>query len=334
MMKLLPLKMTLLSAVIGLSTSHAFAACGSVSIAEMNWATAEFAANLDKIILSEGYGCDVELVPGATNTTFASMESKGQPDIAPEFWGNSVSERLQVAQEKGDLIVGVQLVSDASEGWFISPAIANKYPEIKTVDDVLAHPELFPNKEEPGKAAFMNCPSGWGCEGVNLNLAKETAYNFTKAGFAMVDPGSAAGLDGAISKAAQRDEAWFGYYWQPTVNATKYKLKKLDFGATFDADNWHKCLSMADCETPKRSTWIQSKVNTVVVSKFAQQNPEIMGYLNKRSYSSAQVGPVIVYMDENQANGEDAAYYFLKNNPDLWRAWVSKEAAEKIASAL
>ena len=333
-MKLLPIKMALLSAVVALSSAQAFAACDTVSIAEMNWPTAEFAANLDKIILSEGYGCDVELVPGATNTTFASMEAKGQPDIAPEFWGNSLSDRLKIAVAKGDLIVGVQLVSDASEGWFISPAIAKKYPEIKTVDDVLAHPELFPNKEEPTKAAFMNCPSGWGCEGVNLNLAKATAYNFAKAGFAIVDSGSPAGLDGAIAKAVQRDEAWFGYYWQPTVNATKYNLKKLDFAAPFDADNWHKCLSVADCETPQRSTWIQSKVNTVVSAKFAQQNLEVMSYLNKRSYSSAQVGPVIVYMDENQANGEDAAYYFLKNNPDLWRTWVSKEAADKIAAAL
>lgn len=328
------IKSSLLTTSVLLASSQAYAQCGNVTIAEMNWSTAEFAANLDKIILSEGYGCDVELVPGATNTTFASMESKGQPDIAPEFWSNSVSVRLKAAQEKGDLTVGVQLISDASEGWFVSPMIAEKYPEIKTVDDVLARPELFPNKEEPGKGAFMTCPAGWGCGGVNANLAKASAYNFEKAGFAMVDPGSAAGLDGAIAKAAQRKEAWFGYYWQPTISASKYQLKMLDFAAPFDAKNWHECLSVEGCETPKRTTWIASKVNTVVATKFAEQNPDLMAYFNKRSYSSAQVGPIIVYMDENQANGEDAAYYFLKNNEALWTSWVSKEVAEKVKSAL
>jgi glycine betaine/proline transport system substrate-binding protein len=327
-------KKLIVATAICVSSTQAFASCGSVSIAEMSWATAEFAANLDKIILTEGYGCDVEMVPGATNTTFASMESKGQPDIAPEFWSNSVSIRLKAAQEKGDLTVGVQLISDASEGWFVSPAIAKKYPEINTVAGVLARPELFENKEEPGKGAFMNCPAGWGCEGVNINLAKPTAFNFEKAGFAMVDPGSSAGLDGAIAKAAQRDEAWFGYYWQPTVNASKHKLKLLDFEAPFDDKNWHECISNPECDTPKRTTWIKSKVNTVVISQFAADHPDLMAYLNKRSYNSAQVGPVIVYMDANQATGEDAAYYFLKNNQALWTSWVPADVAEKIKKAL
>ena len=328
------LKSSLLAGLMLLGSAQAYAQCGTVSIAEMNWSTAEFAANLDKIILTEGYGCEVDLIPGATNTTFASMESKGQPDVAPEFWSNSVSVRLKAAQEKGDLTVAVQLISDATEGWFVSPAIAEKYPEIKTVDDVLAHPELFPNKEEPGKGAFMTCPTGWGCTGVNANLAKASAYNFEKAGFAIVDPGSAAGLDGAIAKAAQRQEAWFGYYWQPTISASKYKLKLLDFGAKFDEKNWHECLSVEDCDNPQRTTWIASKVNTVVSTKFAQKNPDLMSYFNKRSYSSAQVGPIIVYMDENQATGEDAAYYFLKNYEPIWTSWVSKEVADKVKEAL
>ncbi|MEM5528967.1 glycine betaine ABC transporter substrate-binding protein [Gammaproteobacteria bacterium AS21] len=333
-MKQRVLNKILVSSCIGLASSTAIASCADVTIAEMNWASAEFAANLDKIILQEGYGCRVELVPGATNTTFASMESKGEPDIAPEFWGNAVSVRLKAAEQKGDLTIGVQLVSDASEGWFISRAIADKYPQIQTVDDVLAHPELFPNKEEPDKAAFMNCPAGWGCEGVNINLAKASAYNFAKAGFAMVDPGSSAGLEGAIAKASERNQAWFGYYWQPTIGAAKYNLKKLDFAADFDEDNWHKCLSVSGCDTPKRSPWIESKMNTVTVTTFAKENPQVMSYLNKRSYTSAQVGEVLVYMDQNQANGEDAAYYFLKNNESLWRSWLPAEIADKVVKAL
>jgi len=327
-------KRTLLTAAIVLSSSQVWAQCGTVTIAEMNWASAEFAANLDKIILTEGYGCNVELVPGATNTTFASMEAKGQPDIAPEFWTNAVSVRMKAAEQKGDLTVGVQLVSDASEGWFISEAIAKAHPELKTVDDVLAHPELFPSKEDASKGAFMNCPSGWGCETVNTNLVKASAFNLAKAGFAVIDPGSSSGLDGAIAKAAQRGEAWFGYYWQPTVNVSKYNLKKLDFATDFDKKHWDECLATADCENPQRSSWTASQVNTVVVTKFAKANPKIMDYLNKRAYSSAQVGPVLVYMDANQANGEDAAYEFLKNNQPLWSSWVPADVAEKVKKAL
>ena len=51
-----------------LSTA-AFAECGDVQMAEMNWASAELMANVDKFILENGYGCNVELVAGATMTT-------------------------------------------------------------------------------------------------------------------------------------------------------------------------------------------------------------------------------------------------------------------------
>ena len=70
------------------------ATCGKVSIAEMNWASAELMANVDKIILEEGYGCEIEMVAGATTTTFASMNEKGQPDVAAELWINAVREPL------------------------------------------------------------------------------------------------------------------------------------------------------------------------------------------------------------------------------------------------
>ena len=42
-------------------STASFASCGSLTMAEMNWASAELMAHVDKIILEEGYGCDVEL---------------------------------------------------------------------------------------------------------------------------------------------------------------------------------------------------------------------------------------------------------------------------------
>ena len=85
------LKRILLSALFVLGvTSYgnvAYAKCGDITIANMNWASANFMAEVDKVILEEGYGCNVELVPGSTMPTFTSMQEKGEPDIAPEFLG-------------------------------------------------------------------------------------------------------------------------------------------------------------------------------------------------------------------------------------------------------
>ena len=56
--------------------SSAFADCGDITMADMNWPSATLMANVDKIILEAGYGCSVEMVVGATTTTFASMNEK------------------------------------------------------------------------------------------------------------------------------------------------------------------------------------------------------------------------------------------------------------------
>ena len=60
-------------------------------------------ANVDAKILESGFGCEVELIPGATVTTFASMDEKGEPDVAPELWVNAVREPLKIAIEEGRL---------------------------------------------------------------------------------------------------------------------------------------------------------------------------------------------------------------------------------------
>ena len=55
------------------------ASCGKLVIAEQNWASAELMANVDKIILEKGYGCEVELIPGATMPTFCLLYTSPSP---------------------------------------------------------------------------------------------------------------------------------------------------------------------------------------------------------------------------------------------------------------
>lgn len=85
------------------ATQAAAAECGRVSIANMNWQSAEVLAEVDKIILEKGYGCEVELVPGDTMPTMSSMTEKGQPDVAPELWPLAVYVPLTAAINEGKL---------------------------------------------------------------------------------------------------------------------------------------------------------------------------------------------------------------------------------------
>lgn len=309
--------------------------CGDVTISEMNWPSAEFIANLDKIILQQAFGCHVQLLPGATVTTFASMESRGVPDIAPELWTNGVVERLNIALENGSIVVASHLLEGASEGWFISDNMHRKYPQLKTVDDVLDHPELFPDKENPSLGAFHGCPSGWGCQISNSNLMKKGAYDAEAHGFRIIDPGSGAALAASIAKSYQRNEPWFGYYWQPTAVLYKYPMYKLDWGVPHDKKNWDECISKSpDCTNSKKNGWAVSQVYTLVASSFASQYPELMEYLKKRSYGMETIGGILAFMSDNQADGEEAAYYFIQNYEHIWSQWLTVDKIEKVKQAL
>ncbi len=314
----------------------AYAECGSFKMAEFDWASGELMANIDKFILEEGYGCEIELVQGGTTQIFASMSEKGSPEIAGELWVNAVRETLDKAVAEGTMKVAVEgPITDLGEGWWVTQEFAEKHPELNTVEKVLERPDLFPDSEDPSKGSFMGCPAGWGCQLINANLYR--AYGMEEKGWRLVDPGSAAGLDGSIAKASERSEPWFGYYWSPTAIVGKYGLVKLPFEAEYAGkDNWDGCIALPeqDCENPQKTSWVKSEVFTVVTDDFMEKGGVALDFLSKRIVPGPVMGEMLVYMGEEQATGEDAAIEFLSTKGDVWTKWVSPEVAAKVKAAL
>jgi len=336
-------KKIILSAVIALGFTLfggiANAACGKVVVASQNWASAELMAEVDKFILEKGYGCEVELIPGATMPPFASMDEKGAPDMNPEQWANAVFIPLTKAVEEGRLVIANKApITGLGEGWWLTPGSIEKHPELKgmTAVEILEHPEWFPYKEDPSKGAFVGCPAGWGCQLANAQLFR--AFEMEKKGWVLVDPGSAAGLDGSIAKAAESDKNWFGYYWSPTSIIGKYNMVAVDFGVPFaGSENWDGCIVKPEqeCDNPKPSAWTHSEVNTVVTDNFKKTaGKKAMKYLKKRTYPGEVMNAMLVYMADNQADGADTAIEFLKTQESVWTKWVPSSVAKKVKAGL
>ena len=319
-----------------LAAPAAFAAdgeCGNITEAEMNWASAGVAAWVDKIILENGYGCNVTLVSGDTMPTFTSMNEKGEPDIAPELWVNAVKVALDKAVSEDRLVVAAEILKDGGvEGWWIPKYIQEEHPDIKTVEDALKHPELFPDPEDPSEGGIYNCPAGWNCQISTDNLYR--AYGAKDKGFKLVDTGSAAGLDGSIANAYERKQGWLGYYWAPTAILGKYPMVKLDAGVPNDKENWDACTALPDCANPVPNAYPVSDVYTVVTKDFSEKNAIAMGYLSKRSWSNDTVGKFLAWQTDNQGTNEDTAYHFLETYPDVWKAWLPADVAKKVEDAL
>jgi len=318
----------LVSALMLSFSNLVYADCGKLMIASQNWASAELMAELDKAILEKGFGCKVKLIPGSTMSSFTEMDKNKKPLMNPEQWSNAVYTQLKKAVAKGRMHVANEgPISDLGEGWWITPATAKKYPNLKTVLDVIDNPDLFGGK-------FIGCPAGWGCNIANNNLFK--AFNMKKKGWTIVDPGSAAGLDRSMAKAANNNKNWFGYYWNPTSMVGKYNMVKLDWGVSWAGrENWDNCIMRENCSNPKKTSWTQSAVYSVVTDRFKNNaGSKVMNYLNNRTIPGDVMNNMLVYMAENQTSGASAAKEFLKRNQEIWTSWVSYRVAKNIGNSV
>ncbi len=333
------MKKQILAASLLAASSTAFAgshaSCGDVVIGEMNWASGEFLARLDGFIMDEGYKCNVEYLTAGTMPQITSMNEKGTPDIASELWANAAANAIDAAVAEKRLVkLNPAPITGAGEGWMVSAAAAKAHPELKTIDDIIARPDLFPHPEDPSKGGFHNCPSGWGCQLVSANLFR--AFDMEAKGWKLIDTGSGAGLDGSIAKASERGENWLGYYWAPTTLAGKYNLKLIDFNSGFDQEHWDNCIvkPVEECDNPQRSSWTKSEVVSLAQVDFAERAPAVAEYVKARTFDAELLNKYLTYMADNQASGEEAAEEFMLNEEATWSKWVSEEAAANIRKAL
>ncbi|MDB4139497.1 ABC transporter substrate-binding protein [Candidatus Thioglobus sp.] len=318
-----------------LSTS-ANAACGKITIADMNWSSASLMANVDKAML-EAMGCEVELVAGSTMPTFTSMNETGSPDVAPEIWANAFKDLVASATGAGRLhVANPEPMSGLGEGWWVLPSTLDANPELTSVEAILARPDLFPDKEDPSKGAFHGCPSGWSCQLINQSLFK--AWDMEAKGWKLVDPGSNAGLDGSIAKAAESGGNWFGYYWNPTAIIGKYDMQQVEWGVPYAGDdNWHNCIALGadNCSDPEPSAWVNSVVIALVSDNMFYNGPkEAMGYFKARTWPGTVMNEMLVWMQDTGGTGADATVEFLTNHGDLWKTWVSADVAASVEASL
>ena len=312
--------------------SAAEAACGDVTLAEFSWQSAEAMTNVDQFILANGYGCNVTIVAGDTVPTITAMIEKGQPDISPESTPSLLGDVYTKGAAEGRISQIGTAISDGEEsGWFIPQYVADAHPEIKTVADAMKHPDLFPSPEDPSKGAVIQGPQGWGDTVVTAQLYK--ALDGDKLGFVMIPTGSAAALDGVITKAYEQKKGFIAQYWSPTSLLAKYQMVRLQMA--HDDAEWARCTSKQDCPDPKPNYWGKAEMITLASRDFAKRDdiPDVKDYLSKRSWTQAEVGKVMLWMTENQANGADGAKWFVKNMPEVWSKWVPADVAEKVKSA-
>ena len=299
-----------------------------IKFGALTWESGQFSTGILKYIAEGGYGCTTEEVPGA-DPALNSALAQNDIQVVSERWdGRSPAMEKDIADGKID-IIGDTLKGGATQGWYVPQYVIDDNPGLRSYQDLPKYAELFKDPEDPDRSRFINCPTGWSCEVFNTRLLKNTGLDST---FNNVQPGTGAALNAEIASAFEQRKPLLFYYWQPTGLIAKYDFAELDFPAYDDAC-WQDLLvanGTSDCV----SDFAVSPLAIAVSRQFATDNPELSDAFAKVQFTPDQLNGAILEMDENKRSGDEQAVEFLRNNPDVWQAWLSDEAATNLAAKL
>ncbi|KAA8700875.1 ABC transporter substrate-binding protein [Pseudomonas proteolytica] len=323
---------------LGLSMAAApvTAAQAPIHFADLNWESGSLITEVLRFIVEKGYDLPTDTLPGTTITLETALAKNDIQVIGEEWAGRSP---VWVKAESEGKVVGLgDIVKGATEGWWVpeyvvkgDPAkgIAASAPELRSVTDLVRYKDVFKDPEAPGKGRFLNSPIGWTSEVVNKQKLK--AYGLDES-YVNFRSGSGAALDAEIASSIRRGKPILFYYWSPTPLMGRYKLIQLE-EPPFDAEAW-KTLTDADNPNPKPTRSLASKLSIGVSTPFQQQYPQIAQFFEKVDFPIEPLNQALAKMSEKHTPPREVAQAFLKEHPQVWKAWLTEHVAAKVEASL
>ncbi|WP_053151059.1 ABC transporter substrate-binding protein [Pseudomonas protegens] len=326
-----------LLSLAALSTAQpVVAAPQPIHFADLNWESGSLITEILRIMVEQGYGLPTDTLPGTTITLETALANNDIQVIGEEWAGRSPvwvkAEAEGKVQALGDTVKG------ATEGWWVpeyvikgDPAKGIKplAPELRSVTDLARYKDVFKDPESPDKGRFLNSPIGWTSEIVNQQKLK--AYGLQDS-YVNFRSGSGAALDAEISSAIRRGKPILFYYWSPTPLLGRFKLVQLQ-EPPFDAEAW-KTLTDAANPNPRPTRSLASRLSIGVSTPFQKQYPQLAQFFAKVDLPIEPLNRALAQMSENHSAPRDVARAFLKQHPDVWRTWVPRDVADRIAATL
>ena len=307
----------------------ASAACESpIKFGALTWESGQFISGVLKYIAEDGYDCTVEEVPGAGPALETALSQNDIQIIGEQWIGRSPIMEDAIAQNKV-AVIGDTLKGGATQGWYVPKYVLEENPGLRSYQDLPKYADLFIDPEDPNKSRFMNCPSGWTCEIFNTRLLKNTGLD---SAFNNAHPGTGAALDAEIASAFEQHKPLLFYYWQPTGLMAKYDFAALEFPAHKDAC-WQDLL-LANGTSDCVSGFPVSPLGIAVSTPFIKSNPKLAEVFEQVQFTPDELNGAILEMSETKRSGEEQALVFLRENPDVWREWLSEDASTNLATNL
>lgn len=301
-------------------------------LADASWDSIKVHNRIIGFIIEHGYGYPApDYLFGDTLPLLQGL-SKGDVDIYSEIWADNIQEAWEAALADGSVKDLGPNFPDAPQGWYVPTymiegdaerGIDAVAPDLKSVTDLPEYWELFKDPEVPAKGRFHNSPPGWICTAINEVKMKTYGLDST---YNVFSTGSDTALVASMVAAYEKGEPWVGYYWEPTWVMGKMDMTLLEEPA-YDEAKWSN-------EEDRGCAYPAAKVLMGINSELETTAPELVDFLSNYSTTLAQNNDFLAYMNDHDGDVDGAAIYFLKQYPDVWKAWVPSEVTEKVDAAL
>jgi glycine betaine/proline transport system substrate-binding protein len=318
------------------SSANAAEKTAPIHFGDITWESGSLITEILRTIVEKGYGYPTDKLPGSTVSLEAALAKNDIQVIGEEWAGRSPA--WVKAEAEGKVHGLGNIVKGATEGWWVPEFVIKGDPEkgikplapdLKSVADLPKYKDVFKDPESPDKGRFLNSPTGWTSEIVNTQKLKAYKLNDSYVNFRT---GSGAALDAEIASSIRRGKPVLFYYWSPTPLLGRFKLIKLE-EPPFNEAAW-KTLSDASNPNPIGSSSLAAHLAIGVSEPFHKQYPELVSFFEKVDLPIDQLNKTLGVMSEKRQEPDAVAKTFLKDHPEIWKAWVPADVAEKVSAAL
>lgn len=297
--------------------------------ADAGWDSIRVHNAIARYIIEKGYGYETDEITGSSSITLQGL-IQGDIDIYMEAWTDNYKDVYNSGIESGDIVELSVNFDDNAQGLYVPTYIikgdAEKgidpiAPHLKSVKDLPEYWEVFRDPDNPQKGRIYGSPPNWFAD--EVLRGKFETYGLNE-NFDYFNPGSDTALSTSLVSAVQKGEPWIGYYWEPTWIMGKYDMTLLE-DDPYTIEKWEDGYA---CEFPG------VKVTVAVNKEMVEKAPEVVEFLKNYETSSELTNKMLAYMQENDAEADETAKWFLKEYVDLWSRWLPEDVVSKVKEAL
>ncbi len=299
----------------------------TVVFGDAGWDSMKFHNAVAMYIAETAYDLETSETSGSTAVTYGALKT-GDIHVYMETWTDSITTYTddvaagtvtELGVNYADNIQGLYVPRYVIEG-DAQRGIEALAPGLKTVEDLAKYSDIFTDPDDTSKGRVYGAISGWAVDEI---MRKKIAFYGLDASYNYIDPGSDAALAAAIAGAYEKGEPIVAYYWEPAWITGKYDLVLLE-----DAPYQAELYPEGECECPSISLTVS------VNPEFHKEYSEFCEFLSNYSTSSALTSAALAYINENDAEYNEAATWFLTEHDELLDQWLPADKAQLVRDAL